>query len=403
MHALRSLLRNSAFLHRWRFLPYIVGYALATRLVPVHADRTLFLSDSRDGFSGNLEFLRDELLRQRASAEVIGIFKPRLRSRRSLADALRLPWVMASAQSIVLDDYYPLIYPLRIRPDTRLIQVWHAAGAFKRVGWSRAGLPGGPLEGSPVHRNYTDVTVSSEGVRSDYAEAFDVPLDRVHALGVPRTDLFFDTDRVEQIAGEVRDRYDIPAGKRIALFAPTFRGNGQLTATYDLEAVPWEELIAELGDEWVVMVKMHPFVRSTHTAPLRTAGVVDASGERELNELLTAADVLITDYSSSIFEFALLQRPIVLFCPDLQEYTASRAFYRPFEEYVAGPLVQSGDDLAAAIRDARVGEAAARFRDEFVSACDGHSSKRIVGELLLTPRRGAHGRDDNAPRRLNPA
>lgn len=151
--------------------------------------------------------------------------------------------------------------------------------------------------------------------------------------------------------------------------------------------MPWERVLAELGDDWVVVVKLHPFVRSSGRE-LRALGVIDASGERELNELLTAADVLVTDYSSSIFEYALLQRPIVLFCPDLEEYTASRDFYRPFDEYVAGPLVRSGDDLAQAIRTARVGEAAVQFCAEFVSACDGHSSERVVRDLILTPRRG---------------
>lgn len=387
MQALRSVLRSSRFLQRWRFFPYIFVYALATRLVQVRPDRTLFLSDSREDYSGNLAYLRDELRRQRPDAEIIGIFKPRLRSRRPVLDLFRLPWLMASAQSIVLDDFYPLVYPLNIRRDTRLIQVWHAAGAFKRVGWSRVGLPGGPLPGSPVHRNYTDVTVSSENVRVDYAEAFGIPLRRVHALGVPRTDLFFDGALVDDIARSVRERYGIPADKRVALFAPTFRGNGQLTATFDVQSVPWERVLAELGDDWVVVVKLHPFVRSSGRE-LRALGVIDASGERELNELLTAADVLVTDYSSSIFEYALLQRPIVLFCPDLEEYTASRDFYRPFDEYVAGPLVRSGDDLAQAIRTARVGEAAVQFCAEFVSACDGHSSERVVRDLILTPRRG---------------
>ncbi|MFT4221267.1 MAG: CDP-glycerol glycerophosphotransferase family protein [Microbacterium sp.] len=387
MRRLRSFLRQSAFLQKWRFAGYILLYALARRVAPVRAGRTVFLSDSREDFSGNFAFLRDELRRQDATAEAIGVFKPRLRARRSLRDLVRLPWLLASAQTIVVDDFYPLVYPLHIRAETRLVQVWHAAGAFKRVGWSRVGRPGGPVPGSPLHRNYTDATVSADGVRADYAEAFGIDIARVHALGVPRTDAFFDTAAVAAASAAVRARHGIPADRRIALYAPTFRGEGQLDARFDHDSVDWAAVAARLGDDWTLLVKMHPFV-----APLDVAGrglrtVIDVTRDREITELLMAADVLVTDYSSAIFEFALLRRPIVFFCPDLEEYTADRDFYHPFSDYVIGPLVRDDAELADAIRTAGVDPRHAAFLERFMSACDGGSSERIVREVLLTTRR----------------
>lgn len=386
MPTLRSMLRGSAFLQKWRFAPYILAYAIARRTRPVRPGRVLFLSDSRAGFTGNFAFLEAEIRRQQPDADIRGVFKRRLRARRPLSDLVRLPWLMATAQTIVVDDFYPLIYPLHLRSETRLLQVWHAAGAFKRVGWSREGLPGGPLPGSLAHRNYTDASVSAESIRGDYAEAFAIDVERVHALGVPRTDIFFDDDDVQRTAAALRKRYGIKKSQKIALFAPTFRGNGQLTATYDVDAVPWEKLAADLGDEWVVMVKMHPFVTPLEVQRPHVTGVLDVSGERELNELLMAADVLVTDYSSAIFEYSLLRRPIVFFCPDLEEYTAARDFYYPFEAYVTGPLVREGENLAAAIRSAAVGADADAFRERFMSACDGRSSERITREIILARR-----------------
>lgn len=384
MHTLRSLLRGSAFLQKWRFAPYILAYAIAVRVTKIRRDRVLFLSDSREGFTGNFEFLEAEVRRQRPAAEIIGVFKPRLRARRPLRDLVRLPWLIATAQTVVVDDFYPVVYPLRLRPGTRLLQVWHASGAFKRVGWSRVGLPGGPLPGSLAHRNYTDATVSAEQIRGDYAEAFGIDLERVHALGVPRTDVFFDAEHVAETAAAVRRRYGLTPRQRIALFAPTFRGNGQLTATYDVDSVPWEQLAADLGDDWVVMVKMHPFVKPLEVQRPNVTGVLDVSSERELNDLLMAADVLITDYSSAIFEYSLLRRPVVFFCPDLAEYTAARDFYYPFNDYVMGPLVTDGVDLAHAIATAEAGPEADAFRERFMSACDGRSSERITREVILS-------------------
>ncbi|CAL4860535.1 CDP-glycerol glycerophosphotransferase family protein [Microbacterium sp. MM2322] len=386
MRLLRRYLRGNAFLQRWRFGLWIALYSLASRLFRVQPGRTLFLSDSRTDFSGNIAFLRDEIARQRPDVTVVGIFKAGLAERRPLRDSLRLPWELARAQTIVLDDYYPMIYPLHLRPETRLLQVWHAAGAYKKVGWSRAGLPGGPLPGSVAHRNYTDATVSSEAIRSDYAEAFAMDIARVHPLGVPRTDVFFDTELIARTANEVRARLGIRPDQRVAVFAPTFRGNGQLSAHYDIDGVPWTDLAESLGDEWVVLVKLHPFVARKGADIPAHERIIDVSAERELNELLMAADVLITDYSSAIFEFSLLGRPMVFFCPDVEVYAAERSFYHPFEDYLAGPVVTEGADLAAAIRDARAGQDLAAFRERFMSACDGRSTERIVREMILTPR-----------------
>jgi CDP-glycerol glycerophosphotransferase (TagB/SpsB family) len=383
---LRSILRRSPFLQKWRFAGYILLYAVARRVVRVRPGRIVFLSDSREDYSGNFAFLRDELRRQDPGAELVGVFKPRLRARRSLRDLVRLPGLLASAQTIVLDDFYPLVYPLALRPETRLVQVWHAAGAFKRVGWSRAGLPGGPIAGSLIHRNYTDATVSADGVRADYAEAFGIDIARVHALGVPRTDAFFDDAGIAAADAAVRARHGIPDGRRIALFAPTFRGDGQLSARFDYDSVDWDALAAGLGDDWVVLVKMHPFVRPLDEARPGIGSVIDVTRDREITELLMAADVLVTDYSSAIFEFALLRRPIVFFCPDLDEYTADRDFYHPFAEYVTGPLVRESAQLADAIRGAEVGQESDAFLERFMGACDGGSSERIVREVLLTPR-----------------
>ncbi|HEU0256803.1 MAG TPA: CDP-glycerol glycerophosphotransferase family protein [Microbacteriaceae bacterium] len=390
INRLRMVLRHNHTLRRLRFAPYALAYRIFTRFAQVRPGRVLFLSDSRGGFSGNIAFLRDEILRQRPDTEVIGLFKAGLRELRVAHDMVRLPWLAATAQTIVLDDYYPVIYPFRIRPETRLVQVWHAAGAFKRVGYSREGLPGGPVPGSIVHRNYTDVTVSSEAVRANYAEAFGIDLARVAALGVPRTDAFFDEERIARATRAVRQRYGIPDGTKIVLYAPTFRGNGQLSAHFDYESVDWEALTAGLGTGWSVLVKMHPFVRPLREARPWLRDVIDVSADREITELLMAADVLVTDYSSTIFEYGLLRRPIVFFCPDLEQYTADRSFYYPFEDYVTGPLVRESSGLAAAIREARVDQKHADFLARQMGACDGHSSERVVRELILPPRAAGH-------------
>lgn len=375
---MRERLRGSRVLQAARFLPYSVPSFIWRMIRPVKTRRVLFLSDSHAGFTGNMAFLRDAIARRHPEAEIIGVFKPRLAARRSIRDLFRLPYLIATSGIIVLDDFYPMIYAVRVRRGTRLVQIWHAAGAFKQVGHSRSGLPGGPLPGSRIHRNYTDAVVSSEGIVDDYAQAFGIAPERVHAWGMPRTDVFFDDVIRDATRAAVRDRLGIGEAQRFVVYAPTFRGNGQLSA----EAAPtadWSAIANDLGDGWRVGVRQHPFVRTTGLAP----GIIDASVIGDMNDLLMAADVLVTDYSSAIFEFALLRRPIVFFVPDLEDYTEARSFYRPFSTYTVGPVVTDSDELAEAIATADVDEPRLdRFLAEFCGALDGHSSDRIADELL---------------------
>jgi CDP-glycerol glycerophosphotransferase (TagB/SpsB family) len=384
---LRAVGRRSLLLQRWRYAYYIAAYGLWRRLRRVDPQQVAFLSDSRAEVTGNLAYLRDEIARQSPGTRVVAVLRPQLRGARNWRQALALPRIMATSRVIVLDDFYPLIYQLNLRPGTALGQVWHAVGAFKRVGHSRAGLPGGPVRGSRIHRNYTWATASSEAVRPDIAESFGIELSKVHALGVPRTDVLFDPNRVAAVRDQVRARLGVPPTARLVLFAPTFRGHGARTAYYPSESVDWESLAGDLAPDFVLAVKMHPFVAPLTVTRPGLGGIIDVTAEREMTDLMMAADVLVTDYSSAIFEFALLHRPIVFFVPDLAEYTASRDFYRPFSRYLIGPVVTDSSALAGAIRTAHVDDAVlVPFVEEFASACDGHSTERIVRQLILAGR-----------------
>src|SRR5699024_1547977 len=120
------------------------------------------------------------------------IFNERIDNRKTFLSLFKSAYHFATSKIILLHDFYPLIYPLKIKRNTDLVQIWHAAGAFKTFGFSRVGRPGGPSIKSKNHRNYTKATVSSEGVREHYAEGFGITMDKVFSTGVPRSDIFFD-------------------------------------------------------------------------------------------------------------------------------------------------------------------------------------------------------------------
>jgi CDP-ribitol ribitolphosphotransferase len=309
--------------------------------------------------------------------------------------SLRAGYLLATSRLVVVDDYFFPMYVIRPRPSTTFVQVWHACGALKRFGYSledrsfgRRARRNGELR---MHSNYDLCLVSSASVAPFYADAFRLPLTRFTArLGIPRTDFFHDAGRLGRAADDVRRRYAIPAGRRVILYAPTFRGE-RITQARSPESLDLDELQRALGDDHVLLWRGHPFVgRATH--PPRLAGfVIDVSDHPDVNELMAASDILVTDYSSVIFEFALLGRPMAFFAPDHAEYEAERGFYVDYPNFVPGPLFTTTPELVAHLRggvpDVERVQAFARASFDVV---DGRATARFVEQVVL-PALGGDG------------
>ena len=353
------------------------------RLAPRKSSRFLFAGDARQKADGNAAFVL-------AAAEKVG-----LTAGNRIATAYRAggkqaafyagtAFRMGQSDTIIVDDYFPLLYHLKLAKNVRVFQLWHACGAFKTVGYSRAGKPGGLRVDDLTHRCYTHVTVSSEAVRPCYAEAFGLPVDRVIAAGVPRTDAFFDPEYAQQKRAEFAAAFPQAAGKRVILFAPTFRGNGRESAHYPASAIDFGALAATCREKGAfVLFKMHPFVKGFALPDGCEDVFADASGVREVNDLLFAADRLVTDYSSVIYEAALLDLPTVFYVFDKDEYIAARDFYEPFERYAAlGLTAATFPDLLTALDADPPAGAADAWRKQYLGACDGAASERVARLLF---------------------
>ncbi|MBX6353222.1 MAG: CDP-glycerol glycerophosphotransferase family protein [Thermoflavifilum sp.] len=300
---------------------------------------------------------------------------------------LRAGYHLARSRYFVIDDYFFPAYVIQPRAGTDIVQLWHAAGAFKKFGYSAIGTEFGPsqryLQEVPVHANYSWVFVSAREVVPFYAEAFNMPEERVLPLGVPRTDVFFD-DHARQAARQhlIRSHPEL-AHRKIVLYAPTYRGRSY---TPDEFVLPLQarQMAERLGDAYALVVHLHPYVRrwrwpEGEEAP-RFAYVVD---DMSMEELMFVADVLVTDYSSVIFDFSLLDRPMAFLAPDLEDYLRERNFYYNYMDLVPGPIFRDTASLSEWIQRREFDMAQIkRFRDRFFDHQDGHSSDRIVRYLL---------------------
>jgi len=349
--------------------------------------RILFSSDSRTELGGNLKMVHDRMVERGIDRdhELLTLFKESVSTRRAFRDRFRLPWLLARVDVILIDDYQPIIYSVS-DADVRIVQLWHAVGAFKTVGYSRVGKPGGPNPYGSAHKNYTFATVSSTADVPIYAEAFGIPESHVVPTGVPRVDPFFDPVHGTAAREAALEAFPAARDRFTILFAPTFRGNGARSATYDLGRIDYAALHALCVEkDAVCIVRMHPFVRDPLGIPDHlTDRLIDGSAAGiDVNDLLFAVDLLITDYSSIVYEYSILGRPALFYAYDLEEYIASRDFYEPYESFVPGRIVRTFDDLLDAIRrDEYEIEKVAAFASRHFDHLDGGSTDRVIDLVL---------------------
>ncbi len=282
-----------------------------------------------------------------------------------------------SSKVVVTDDYFYLFRKFGKKPGQKIVQLWHAAGAFKKFGMDGTSLF--PEVDRLYHKDYDLVSVSGENVRGIYAGAFGVEEERVKAYGIPRTDKLLNAEYVSQVRKRILTEHPNLAGKQIILYAPTFRdGKGQDKHEFRPE-MDFESLSHSLKENQVFLICPHP-VMQNRIVPGSYENIIQVE-DFTTNEMMCVADLLITDYSSVIFEFSLLDKPMVFYCYDYNEY--NRDFYLDYEKDLPGKLLRSYSELEEYICKGDFNEAdrAKEFRKWYMSACDGKSSERLARVL----------------------
>ena len=299
----------------------------------------------------------------------------------------------ARAKAVFLYDYYLPVYANKPRKGTRVIQIWHACGAFKKWGYSTKdsnwGLTSKELEKYNVHQTYTDIVTSSAFIADKYAEAFGTSVDIVSPLGVARTDVYFDKSFISKQRSSLLEKYPQIQNKKIILYAPTHRGTS-LNTSYNDKAIDFVKMKQFFLDDYVLLMKLHPRLANkiefTEEEQKQLNGFLfDVSKEISIETALCSADVVITDYSSLIFEYAIFDRPMIFYAYDLDEYDSERSFYYDYRSFVPGQIAQTTDELISALKKAEESfdlDRLHRFKEKFMSSCDGHSTERIYQKFI---------------------
>lgn len=277
-------------------------------------------------------------------------------------NVIKQVFVINTSSLVIINDNNYVISRCK-RKGVWVLQVWHAAGAIKKFGNVI------PRE-YPI-ANYDYVICNGEYWRKPYSEAFGVALEQVIVTGMPRLDHLCDPSYIEESRKRFYQLYPELKYKKIVLYAPTFRGNiYQGIQKVDLDA---KRFLQELGSEYALLYKLHPLLKDASLCKDRR--VYNMNGY-DLHELFCVADILVSDFSSVIFDFSLLQKPIYYYVPDLEQYMDERGCFVDYAQLTKDCLASDETQLFALIRKGECSGALSLER--YLDYADGNNLQRVT-------------------------
>lgn len=294
--------------------------------------------------------------------------------------ALKSTWISvkfmrlyARAKIVFICDNFLPVVSCKKSDKTKVVQLWHSCGLLKKIGYATTeDIPRNYY--GDVYRNYDLVTVSAPCCIEPFEIGMRLRPGVVLPLGISRTDVYFDAVWREKCKETFFERHPEAKGKKIILWAPTFRGNPTEPYQVGVEAI--QQLQATLGDEYHVIIKVHP-----HIDIRQKLSNCDILTE----QLFPVSDLLITDYSSTVCEFMMFTKPFVMFAPDLDEYERRRGFFIPYNtisEYVVTDAAELKEVVLEALQREDVAWIEER-REYHDGSCDGNSTERILDYIGL--------------------
>ncbi len=325
------------------------------RKFPQKNNKITLLTNKNHSFEANLENIAKELDNRNNSGKN---YEYKFIPKDSLSFA-NIREFASSKYVFLVDNFFPLAF-MNVE-GMKWVQLWHGTGLFKKFGYDLLND-----EDKKIMEMFAPkidlVSVSSENVADIYARNFYVDKSKVKPFGVPRNDFYDEEHLSEDYLSELRESFekDYPQlkGKKLVLYAPTFREDPKNNAVFDYFDI--EKFLNELGDEYALAIRLHPnykrFCDEEHNIDLEDLtnryDIINFTGFKDEQKLLLLADILIADYSSIMVDYTILKKPAILFDYDLDDYLyKERGFYFDYEEMVPGKIVYNIDELIGAIKE----------------------------------------------------
>ncbi len=374
---------------RHRFVCALINsyYHFVRFFAPKKGNRILFMTETKNYLWGNLKAVYDRVNERGLGEDYVISTSTRIAvgKHQSVRSWIKTVTLIAKQDVIFVDDFVPIFEQFHLDPKTRLVQLWHAGEGFKAVGFCRFGKKGSPFPAGTCHKEYTNVITASKKLIHVFEEVFGIERSAFLPYGMPRLDGFLDENKIAQFKESFYAEHPDLKGKKVILFAPTYRGTGQKSAYYPYDELDLSQIYDYCGEDKVFLFKMHPFVTKKPKIPEEYKDrIQDISSYPSINDLYYITDLLITDYSSAFFEYALMKRPVLFFTYDRERYELTRGVHRPVKETAPGKVCDSFDEMMKALREEDFeAEKIEQFVKDNFGEYDGHASDRIIDNIIL--------------------
>ena len=376
-------------------------YILGSHIIPANEKIILFESGNGRNYSGNPRYIYEEILNQGLNDEFKCVW--------SLIDTdIKIPGNPVKVRrSYFKFLYYTLrsgawifdarhLYYRRKNKKAKYVQTWHGT-PLKKLALDMEYMDmNGSQDIERYHQEFRDNSllwqylISQNPFSSEiFRSAFDFKGEMLE-IGYPRNDILINRNNAEDI-DEIKSRFNIPKDKKIILYAPTWRDN-QYHDNNEYKfatEMDFDKMHKELGDEYTLIVKFHYLVKENIDWSRYDNFVIECDAEWDIQELYLISDMMITDYSSVMFDYSILKRPMIFFAYDLDNYKNNlRGFYFDMFEEVPGPICQTNEEMIEFIKNyteedyqTQFGEKYKKWSEKFNPFDDGNASKKVI-ELI---------------------
>ena len=377
------------------YLPVMKRLYKLMRLAPLDEQTIVFETGQGKQYADSPRAIHEELIRQGDTRRKVWVYHKRLpvTDQHTTVVKRHSPaffWHLATAKYWINNHNFPNY--IHRRDQGVYIQTWHGT-PLKRMFLDQDNFYGrdpGYVDRVKEASAQWNALVSpspyaTKAMRSSYGYTGEV-----YELGYPRNDVLRGPDTDEIRAG-VRRRLSIPRERTVVLYAPTFRDDQPTTRGRFAFQWPFDpqDFVERFGDDVTLLVRTHVLINTKLEIPEELkAHIIDVSGFPDINELFLASDMLVTDYSSSFFDYSVLERPIIFFAYDLENYRDNlRGFYLDYETELPGPVATTSAALFAEIdRASSVAEEDRQrlrsFAKQYAPNDDGHAAARVIDQLL---------------------
>ena len=365
-------------------------------LTKVQKGRVMFWAYTFKQYSCNPRYLSEYLIENNTEFEIYWVFRrkvdisgidKRVKCVRYLS--LKYFLLVNTAEFLITNartDPYRMYWTKR--PGQKYLMLWHGGVALKRIEKDAEDkLRYSYLKKAKIDSKVCDLMISGCRFQTRLIKESFWYSGEILEKGIPRCDIFFDTGRHKAIDEEVRHTYSIPEEDKIVLYAPTFRADHSI----EPYRIDWGKVIPEIdrvfgGTGVTVLLRLHPnLIGKVDTSSLTCFDkVIDVTKYPDMQGLLCITDMLVTDYSSSMFDIGMLRKPCILYATDVEKY--NRGYYFRFDE-MPFPLARNEQDLLDKISGFKMEEYLRnldRFYEERIGMVENGTSSKALSEWMIS-------------------